>query len=467
MIINSSNLKWLEEQPDESVHHIITDPPYLIDFMGAATGWDKPDNIAGRKEFWEECLRVLKPGGHLLVFGHSRTHHRVMCAIEDAGAQIRDCLFWFYGSGFPKSQDIGKRVAKKRGEKLKVLGKNPNHREPDALYKLGFQGGKGDGLLTQAQNEWSGWGNALKPAYEPIIMARKKFRGSLTDNVLEHGTGGLNIDATRVGSEVMPAIETKTETTEIGWEKKSYITPEKKGRHPANIMLSHSEGCKLVGETEETIIGGNKGKSGFAEGYESGDFTKKQSKVELWDCEDDCPIKLLDTQAPAVGNVAKAKRKKDTTGGSGNSWTNGGKKAGEDNGIYDGLAGASRFFYCPKVSKKERNLGCEDLEDKTFVLNESIRDQSRLEGGVEGDLGWNRAKIRKNHHPTIKPVALMKWLVKLVSVEGQTILDPFAGSGSTGIACALLDREFIGTELDPDYCDIAKGRIKWWKENEK
>ena len=141
--------------------------------------------------------------------------------------------------------------------------------------------------------------------------------------------------------------------------------------------------------------------------------------------------KLLDEQAPAVGNVAKAKRKKDTTGGSGNSWTNGGKKAGEDNGVYDGLAGASRFFYCPKVSKKERNAGV------------------------------------MNNHPTIKPIELMKWLVKLVSVEGQVIFDPFVGSGSTGIACALLNREFIGTELDPDYCDIAKKRIKWWKTNEK
>ncbi len=460
MIVNSSNLKWLEEQPDESVHHIITDPPYLIDFMGK--GWDKPDNIAGRKEFWEECLRVLKPGGHLLVFGHSRTHHRVMTAIEDAGAEIRDCLFWFYGSGFPKSQDVGKRVAKKRGEELKVLGKNPNHREPDALYKLGFQGGKGDGLLTQAQNEWSGWGNALKPAYEPIIMARKKFRGSLTDNVLENGTGAINIDATRVGSEFMPGSTTKTEVTQSGWVKHGFTTPPKTGRHPANIMLSHSEGCKQVGETEETIVGGNKGKSGFAEGYESGDFTKKQSKVELWECEDDCPIKLLDEQAPAVGNVAKAKRKKDTTGGSGNSWTNGGKKAGEDNGIYDGLAGASRFFYCPKVSKSERNAGCEEIEEKRVTY------RATANGTGEPSKGQERfSSMKQNFHPTIKPIELMKWLVKLVSVEGQTIYDPFAGSGTTGIACALLDREFIGTEIDPDYCEIAKKRIDWWKENEK
>ena len=388
MIINTDNLAWLKEQPDNSIDHIITDPPYLIDFMGK--GWDKADNIAGRKEFWEECLRVVKPGGYCLSFGHSRTHHRVMSAIEDAGWEIRDCLMWLYGSGFPKSHNLGKKL----GE------------------------------------EWEGWGSALKPAYEPIIMARKPFGGSLANNVLEWGTGGINIDACRVGSEIMPAIETKTETTEIGWEKRGYTTPEKTGRHPANIMLSHSEGCKLVGETTETIIGGNKGKSGFAEGYESGDFTKKESPVELWDCEDDCPVKLLDTQAPAVGNVAKAKRKKDTTGGSGNSWTNGGKKEGEDNGIYDGLAGASRFFYCAKVSGKERNFGVE------------------------------------NKHPTIKPIELMKWLVKLVSKEGQTILDPFAGSGSTGIAVELLGRNFVGLELDPDYCDIAERRIEAWKEKE-
>jgi site-specific DNA-methyltransferase (adenine-specific) len=304
-----------------------------------------------------------------------------MTAIEDAGAEIRDCLMWLYGQGFPKSQDIGKRVAKKHGDEV------------------------------EANNEWSGWGNALKPAYEPIIMARKPFKGSLVNNVLEHGTGGINIDATRVGSELMPAKEVSTQVTQIGWKKKGYTSPEKTGRHPANVMLTHSPGCRQVGETTETIIGGNKGKSGFAEGYESGDFTKKESPVELYECEDGCPIKELDQQAPH-------------TGGGTQTYEGPGPKL-------DGYGGASRFFYKAKVGKKERNA------------------------------------IVPNHHPTVKPIDLMKWLVKLVSVEGQTIFDPFAGSGSTGIACVLLNREFIGTEMDPDYAEIARKRIDGYKDKEE
>ena len=389
----------MEEQPDESVHHIITDPPYLINFMNK--GWDSEDNIAGNPEFWKECLRVTKKGGYALVFGHTRTHHRVMSAIEDAGWEIRDCLMWLQGQGFPKSHDLAPKIDKAKGL-IGHRGKRVKHHRGQEHLAKPKATGNYEPISPEAK-EWQGWGSALKPAWEVIIMARKPFKGSLTNNVLEHGTGALNIDATRIGSDVMPAQQTKTETTEIGWEKKGYTTPEKTGRFPANIMLSHSTGCS------EKV------------------YRKQQNKVELYDCEDDCPVKLLDEQAPAVGNVAKVERKKDTTGGSGNSWTNGGKKAGEDNGIYDGLAGASRFFYCPKVSKSERNAGV------------------------------------MNNHPTIKPIELMKWLVKLVSKQGQTIFDPFTGSGSTGMACVLLDRQFIGTELDPDYCDIAKQKIVWAK----
>lgn len=415
MIIQQDSLEWLKQQEADSIDHIITDPPYLIDFMNK--GWDSEDNVAGSVDYWKEALRVCKAGSYALVFGHSRTHHRVMVAMEDAGWEIRDCLMWIYGSGFPKSHNIGKK-----------------------------------------HSEWEGWGSALKPAYEPIIMARKPFKGSLVDNVLKNGLGGININACRVGTEVMPAITTKTETTEIGWEKKGYTTPEAVGRFPANIILSHNPDCRLVGETTETIVGGNKGKSGFVNGYESGDFTKKESSIELWNCEDGCPVNLINQQAPAVGNAYKATRKKKTTGGSGNSWTNGGKEEGEDNGVYDGLGGASRFFYCAKVSAKERNFGCEELETK----------QTTGGGGLTnvGDKFGSIKAAAKNHHPTIKPIKLMEWLVKLISKEGQIILDPFTGSGSTGIAVELLGRTFIGVEMDADYCDIAERRITAWIENE-
>mgnify|MGYP001567865909 CR=1 FL=1 len=342
---------------------------------------------------------------------------------------------WLQGQGFPKSQDIGKRIAKKRGEELKVLGKNPNHREPNALYKLGFQGGKGDGLLTEAQNEWSGWGNALKPAWECIIMARKPFKGSLTNNVLEHGTGAINIDACRIGSDVMKEQVVKAGKQTTGWNREhSYVSPKKTGRFPANVIISHSAGCRVVGETTDTRSGGERTKTCHSNkepipgGEGSGGTMREESKVLVYDCVDGCPVKELDRQAPKAGNVAKVKRKKDTTGGSGDSWSHKGKKAGEDNGFYDGLSGASRFFYQPKISMKERNAG-----------------------GV------------KNNHPTVKPIALMKWLVKLVSKKGQIVFDPFVGSGSTGIACAQLDRDFVGTDLNSEYCDIAKKRIIYHK----
>ena len=377
MIITSDSLEWLKQREDNSIDHIITDPPYLIDFMGK--GWDSEDNVAGSVEFWKEALRVAKAGSYALVFGHSRTHHRVMVAMEDAGWEIRDCLMWLQGQGFPKSHELGAKIDKALGH-IGHRGKRVKHQVGQEHLDKPEAVGKHEPISPEAK-EWSGWGENLKPAYEPIIMARKPFKGSLTNNVLTNKTGALNIDACRVGTEVMPAIFTKTVITEMGWKKHAYVSPEAVGRFPANVILDEEAG------------------------------------------------ELLDNQAPKTGNAYKATRKKKTTGGSGNSWTNSGKEEGESNGVYDGLGGASRFFYCSKVSAKERNIGT------------------------------------TNNHPTVKPIELMKWLIKLVSREGQTILDPFTGSGSTGIAAELLGREFIGIEMDADYCEIAKTRINAWKEN--
>lgn len=412
MIINTNNIEWLKKQPDNSIDHIISDPPYLINFMGK--GWDSEDNIAGNPEFWKECLRVVKPGGYCLAFGHSRTHHRVMSAIEDAGWEIRDCLMWLTGQGFPKSQDLGKNIAKKRGEELKVLGKNPNHREPDALYKLGFQGGRGDGLLTKADNEWSGWGSALKPAYEPIIMARKPFKGSLVNNVLEWNTGALNIDACRVGATdkaKFPTGEYSTDTT-VGKIRSTNRTEDSdpQGRFPANIILDEEAG------------------------------------------------KLLDEQAPKTGQLAATTGKEPSASKKNKIYNDYSMVEGKPSKPKDGLSGASRFFYCAKVSTKERNLGCEDLE------SQKVNDGRK----AEIDNPYQRGEtFRKNTHPTVKPIALMEWLIKLVSKEGQTILDPFMGSGSTGCAAQKLNRNFIGLELNKEYCEIAEKRIKYFEDNKE
>ena len=329
--------------PDNSVGSIVSDPPYLIDFMNKK--WDNQESPVGKKEFWLEVKRVLKPGAHCAIFGHSRTHHRVMVAMEDAGFEIRDTMMWLYGSGFPKSHNIGKAIDKLEGNKREVVGNNPNHRETDALYKLGFQGGKGSGIITKGNSKWEGWGTALKPAYEPIIIARKPIEKKLTvaKNVLKWGVGGINIEGCRVGTEQMPAITTKTETTAIGWEKKGYTTPAATGRFPANVMIDEESG------------------------------------------------KMLDEQSKE----------------------------------------ASRFFYCPKVSKKERNVA------------------------------------GKNNHPTVKPIALMGYLIRLITPPGEICFDPFMGSGTTGMAAVLEERDFIGIEMNEDYLEIAKARIEWAKKEAK
>ena len=420
-LLLGDNKELLEKIEDESIDALVTDPPYLINFMGK--DWDKENSPAGDADFWALVLKKMKPGAHGLIFGHSRQHHRVMIALEDAGFEIRDCLMWMYGSGFPKSHNIGAAVDKLEGNERKEIGKNPNHRETDALYKLGFQGGRGSGTITKGDSEWEGWGTALKPAYEPIIMVRRPIEKKLTiaKNVLKHGVGGINIDACRVGtdedfSKVQPRNIQKLNSLSHDENSESHKKAKEKlqqlGRFPANVMFSHHPDCKKVGETEETIIGGNKGKSGFAEGYESGDFTKTKSKIDLYDCHDDCAVSILNEQQES----------------------------------------ASRFFYCPKVSKRERNLGCNQLEDK-----ERKRVNS---GGLENDPKWAPV-VSKNNHPTVKPIALMKYLIKLITPPTGKVLDPFMGSGSTGMACVEYGVRFVGMEKDENYYNIAKSRIQY------
>ena len=410
---NADCWETLKTLPDDSVHTIITDPPYDIGFMGK--DWDK-NSLITNVDFWKECLRVLKSGGYLLSFGHSRTSHKMATAIENAGFQIRDTIMWIYGSGFPKSHNVGAKV---------------------------------DG--------WDGWGTALKPAHEPIVMARKPLEGTVADNVLKHEVGALNIDATRIGNEVLPAISTKTETTDIGWEKAGYTTAERTGRWASNVMFNHAENCELVGEKEDIRQGGERTKTFGSEeepvsgGEGTGGTMKEITKIPVWKCADGCPVKALDEQAPNKGNLFKKKRNKGTSGGSGDSWTNGGKAAGEDNGFYDAPSGASKFFYCSKVGKKERNAG---LDGKPETTTDDGREKSI-------DNPFQRGQtLRKNNHPTVKPIAVMEWLIKLVSREGQTVLDPFMGSGTTGIAAKRLGRNFIGCEREKDFYEIASARIE-------
>jgi site-specific DNA-methyltransferase (adenine-specific) len=233
-------LEKMKEMESNSVDSIITDPPYGISFMNKKWDYDIPSI-----DVWKECFRVLKPGGHLLSFGGSRTFHRICVNIEDAGFDIRETIMYLYGSGFPKSHNIGKAVDKKLGNEREVVGVNPNHRTSDALYELGFQGGKSDGVMTKGTSEWEGWGTALKPAHEPIIMARKPFRGTVVSNVLEYGTGAINIDECRIPCDdktKFPVGDYSTDTT-VGKIRSNIRTEDANidGRFPANVIHDGSE----------------------------------------------------------------------------------------------------------------------------------------------------------------------------------------------------------------------------------
>lgn len=428
IIHTGSNLDVLPTLPDNSIDAIVTDPPYELGFMGKS--WDST-GIAYNVALWKECLRVLKPGGHLLAFSGSRTYHRMTCAIEDAGFEVRDQMMWVYGSGFPKSLNISKALDKmdaveeqqmrryrftewvrstglsskqineatgtnmgghyttsssqpaimtrehlelcrhlikeipewvereadirtvesKNFEKREVLKIKKNNISEDSTwsqnvssgrFKVGEHEIKVTSAFTNSAKEWEGWGTALKPAHEPICLARKPIKGTVAENVLKWGVGGLNTDGCRVG--------------------------EGTGRFPANLMHDGS-----------------------------------QEVLELFPGE------------------------------------------GEHN--------AARFFYCPKASKSDRNEGCEGMEGKTYSMSGNDSDSA-------GDIGLNKAIHRKNFHPTVKPTELMRYLCRLITPPGGTVLDPFNGSGSTGKAAVLEGFNYVGIEMNPEYVTISEARIK-------
>jgi len=367
---------------DNSIDSIVTDPPYEIGFMGKK--WDST-GIAYNVDLWKECLRVLKPGGHLLAFGGTRTYHRMTCAIEDAGFEIRDCIQWLYGSGFPKSMDISKAIDKKFGAEREVLNRNPNSREncnkSNTLYQSGTVG-KTDYITAPATDQakkWEGWGTCLKPANEPIVVARKPIsEKTIVENVMKWGTGGLNIDGCRIPTD--ETITNHSRSTESSKSKGKYgdskaqethqTQGQKLGRFPANVILDEEAG-KMLDE-----------QSGISKSSGSG-YNFETSN-------NDNPVRL-------TNNIKS--------------------------GLYfNDSGGASRFFYVAKASKKERGEG--------------------------------------NNHPTVKPVSLIKYLVTLVTPPNGVCLDPFMGSGTTGVACAELNRKFIGIEIEPKYFDIACKRIE-------
>ena len=413
-LYNGKMQEVLSELEENSIDSIITDPPYELNFMGK--GWDN-SGVAFQKETWEHCFRVLKPGGYLLAFGGTRTYHRIACAIEDAGFEIRDCIMWLYGSGFPKSMNIGLAVDKKNGVESQVVGKRSDEtlksmqrfKEQDGRkHKENFEN---IGYIKQSQNEWSGWGTCLKPAYEPIIIARKPFKNSLVDNVIEYGVGGINIDECRVGNEHFEIKDGSYDNNEnqscFGNIKR---TPkEYNGRFPANVILTYDDTDK------DEVCGG-----------------------------------MPDTKGENRNNTAIRKSEKTSYGYELNT-----RNEFNDEGS------AARYFYCAKASKKDRDEGMDEFETKKFysVLNTKNGSGERLDGA--------EIPLRKNIHPTVKPVELMQYLIRLVSPKGATILDCFMGSGSTGKAVMFENRErnanyhFIGVEMTDEYLPICNARIDY------
>ena len=420
----------LAELPDASIDAIVTDPPYGLEFMGkdwdrpwavsaengvgyagrddlklpshrdnrnancrtcggrargakrcscAAPNWDR-DPASDMKQFqtWTEswarvALRVLKPGGHLLSFGGTRTYHRMAVGVEDAGFEIRDQLCWMYGQGFPKSHNL-------------------------------------DG-------DWDGWGTALKPAYEPIIVARKPFRGTVAANVREHGTGAINIDACRIDylsdadkalatpqgratSKPSAAIGAEPDAGR-GMERVEFERGELKGRWPANVILDEAAGA-LLDEMSGELTSGVPGS-----------------------------IRIGVNSSAAFGAESR--------------------KPGTPLTGYGDTGGASRFYYCAKADRSERNIGLHGMPERTPHPDEP--------NGRAWDIPGSHSTPRTNHHPTVKPIDLMQWLVRLVTPPGGTVLDPFMGSGTTGIAASREGFHFIGVELNPEYVEIARRRI--------
>jgi DNA modification methylase len=425
-IIHGDCIEQMKFLPDCSIDSIVTDPPYELGFMNK--GWDS-SGIAYNVNVWRECFRLLKPGGHLLSFGGTRTYHRMAVAIEDAGFEIRDQINWVYGSGFPKSLDISKAIDKAGGTE-KVVGKG---RAGKTALGQSSEWNKTNNPhefnITEPNSpdaiKWNGYGTALKPAHEPIVVARKPIEGTVANNVLKHGCGGLNIDGCRVGTDDglgRPYGGDNKIYGKFNMENGTRTGDDLQGRFPANLIHDGSE--EVVREFPQTTSGGGQKNKGDNRCIFNTGKTKLNSLDGNWESSKGFAARFF-------------------------------KSCPIDEADYACL------FYCAKASKKERNMGCEGLEEKDIkgAVGMPVIDNGRSVEYESHGKKYERKTRGKNTHPTVKPLSLMRYLVRLVTPPDGTVLDPFVGSGTTIMAAVQECFNGIGIEQDADSVAIAKCRV--------
>lgn len=379
--------------PDNSVDSIVTDPPYGLSFMGKKWDYDVPS-----VEIWAECLRVLKPGGHLLSFAGTRTQHRMAVNIEDAGFEIRDMVSFLYDT----SETAQTLIESLSPEQLKLL---------DATFgrdgMLAWTYGSGFPKSHNLDGEWHGWGTALKPALEPITVARKPFKGTVATNVLAHGTGALNIDGCRVGNEERSYSPKGTSTN----ASMIRVPEHRLGTAGEEVTVTGRWPANLIHDGSDEVLAAFPANAGAA-----------------------APVKGTEDSAASTGSVT-------------------GKRARVKGAFHADSGSAARFFYCAKASRKERNEGLQ-APGPQFQHGATLRKVENTD-------------TKGNNHPTVKPIDLMAYLCRLVTPPGGIVLDPFMGSGSTGKAAMRERFQFIGIEMDQEYFRIAELRIKSAKNHQQ
>lgn len=485
-------LEVLKRFNDSSVDSIVTDPPYGLSFMGKKWDYDVPG-----VDIWSECLRVLKPGGHLLSFGGSRTYHRMAVNIEDAGFEIRDQIMWVYGSGFPKSHDVSKAIDKAAGAEREVVGVGVTGVSFADPGKRGFGSGTMQTNITapatEAAKQWQGWGTALKPAHEPICMARKPFKGTVAQNVLEHGTGAINVDGGRVPlEENCRLLKGGTYGQDRGSDKGSsifgtnnsgfdYEVP--KGRWPANLIHDGSEeSTGGMGDCQRYFYAAKASKRDRDEGLD------RMTLVVLYlePCEKNTTNReklatlLVDTETLRL----KATGEFGTSLAAGKEWsmflfgnrfteaykteckstTSTGTNSTTESRILSALA-RSITSDCIQDANSEMVSGGNRVANAApcNILTFTTSEKTALALGAKPAARKMRLSISveggRNVHSTVKPTDLMRYLCRLVTPPGGTVLDPFCGSGSTGKAAVREGFDFVGVEREAEYVEIAQKRI--------